>query len=480
MPRGVSDRIGKPRLALVLCLALLAVGCPQSGNSGGREGPTLELRRPKGGKLLLEGSPVEVSFRQSGLDGETLSVEVSRDEGQTWEEVGNVSSAEREFRFSAPAPQDDLLIRLSADEDVVSNRRRIDVAPAVTMVTYGSSFAVSLRSDGTLRFWGKYPSSFQAGVSPLGVPTPFSGLERIRSVSGGGEHFLAVDEDGSLFLWGDVDGSNLSATQKPVVYPERVPWFDSVLFARAEFSTSFVRLTDGRVFAWGANRAGSLGDGTGESSWDEPVEIPSLHGVLDISLGRHHGLALTGEGRVLAWGWNELGQLGDGTRTNRLEPQPVPGVRNAVAVAAGIGFSVALVEDGTVLTWGWNSVWGSLGRTLVDIDPVPGEVELPAGIVGIACGGGQAYAIAAGGEVFGWGANNRGQLADGTLEDRFSPVECRVPSIRELFVRYGTVHAITQDGRRVAWGSNRTRLAGDGATGDLKDDRPYPVEVIAR
>ncbi len=88
------------------------------------------------------------------------------------------------------------------------------------------------------------------------------------------------------------------------------------------------------------------------------MRIPTLAGVSAISAGRTHSLALLDDGAARAWGENILGQVGDGTTTNRDTPVLVQGVRNAVAITAAVGdFSAALLADGTVMTWGGVRTW---------------------------------------------------------------------------------------------------------------------------
>ena len=71
--------------------------------------------------------------------------------------------------------------------------------------------------------------------------------------------------------------------------------------------------------------------------------------------GRDHSLAIEMNGTVWAWGWNHYGQVGDGTKANRLVPVRVPGLTGAVQVAAGANHSLARLSDGTAWAWGQNS-----------------------------------------------------------------------------------------------------------------------------
>jgi alpha-tubulin suppressor-like RCC1 family protein len=155
---------------------------------------------------------------------------------------------------------------------------------------------------------------------------------------------------------------------------------------------------DGTVLAWGNNNNGQLGDGTKQN---KNVPIPILNpggdsAVTAIAGGDLHSYARTSEGRVLAWGNNSIGQLGDGTFFGQLLPVQTSGLdANVKMVSAGNSFSLALKEDGTVLGWGDNSS-GQLGdgTTTGKIEPV--EVST----LGIGSG---VKVISAGFKSPGWG-----------------------------------------------------------------------------
>ena len=84
-------------------------------------------------------------------------------------------------------------------------------------------------------------------------------------------------------------------------------------------------------------------------------------GVVEVSAGAEHSLALMPDGTVRAWGGNRFGQLGDGTTTDRWVPVQVVGLTNVVQVSAGSFYSLAVRGDGTVWSWGWNRD-GQLGN----------------------------------------------------------------------------------------------------------------------
>ena len=125
-------------------------------------------------------------------------------------------------------------------------------------------------------------------------------------------------------------------------------------------------LTQSAAAAWGNNLDGQLGNGTQDDgvnpNW---AAVSGLSGgVVAVSAGDAHALALTSDGSVWAWGGNSSGQLGNGTTTASAVPVQVPGLTGIVAVSAGSDVSVALRSDGTVWTWGGNSGQLLGGRVL--------------------------------------------------------------------------------------------------------------------
>ncbi|HET9730280.1 MAG TPA: hypothetical protein VFR41_12695, partial [Acidimicrobiia bacterium] len=91
-------------------------------------------------------------------------------------------------------------------------------------------------------------------------------------------------------------------------------------------ATSYARRSNGTVLAWGNDGVGELGNGLPRIDQSTPVQVQTLTGVVDISAGDQHALALERTGAVFAWGDNLLGQLGDGTTKHRSAPVPVLGL----------------------------------------------------------------------------------------------------------------------------------------------------------
>src|SRR5439155_456470 len=118
----------------------------------------------------------------------------------------------------------------------------------------------------------------------------------------------------------------------------------------------------GFALGWGDNQFGQLGDGTTTNRTSPTRVAGNLTGIIAVAEGDGHTLALGAGGRVLAWGLNRFGQLGDGTTTDHNSPVPITSVTDFRAIAAGQYHSLALEANGTVYAWGRNGE-GELGDT---------------------------------------------------------------------------------------------------------------------
>jgi alpha-tubulin suppressor-like RCC1 family protein len=181
----------------------------------------------------------------------------------------------------------------------------------------------------------------------------------------------------------------------------------------------------GTVWAWGANSFGQLGDGT-TTSRSAPAQVPGLTGVTQVAGGCNHSLALRSDGTVWAWGGNGVGQLGRGTITDHeATPAQVTGLAGITKISAGCGFSLALRSDGTVWAWGYDNV-GQLGNGSTATSAVPAKVAGLSHVTSISAGWDSSVATATNGisvvtSVWTWGSNDHGQLGDGTLAGHTTP-----------------------------------------------------------
>jgi alpha-tubulin suppressor-like RCC1 family protein len=230
----------------------------------------------------------------------------------------------------------------------------------VVAIAAGGGDDVALLSNGTVVAWGENRQGQLGDGTTLekDVPTPVHGLAGVKAVAVGGitslgGHMLALLNDGTVRAIGKNDSGELgnggtASSASPVI----VSGLTGVTAVSAAVSHSMARLENGTVVSWGNNSYGELGVGPGpEICGKEPVpcsRVPVRVGVTNvtaISAGFRFSLALSA-GKVFAWGWNELGQLGNGTTANSSVPVPVIGLSDVVEVAAGEKHSLALLNTG--------------------------------------------------------------------------------------------------------------------------------------
>ena len=177
---------------------------------------------------------------------------------------------------------------------------------------------------------------------------------------------------------------------------------------------------NGRVWCWGYNGDGRLGDGTSTTHYT-PVRVSSLSEVFSISAGRKHSCALDANAVPWCWGNNAYGQVGDGTYSNRYSPVQVSGLSRAEDISAGRWHSCAIDGGGSVWCWGHNN-YGQLGDGTRSDSRIPVQVASLSGAVQVSAGGWHSCAVDGNGSVWCWGANWSGQLGNGTSDTATTPV----------------------------------------------------------
>ena len=400
--------------------------------------------------------------------------------------------------------------------------------------SYGFSLAVG--SDGNAYAWGDN-SQGQLGdgttterhtpvmvPKPAGAPADFTYLQ----VSGGRYHSLALGSDGNAYAWGNNtwgqlgNGTTNTSQKTPVrvktpdrsTYPDLPEDFTYVQVSAGELY-SLALGSDGNVYAWGYNSNGQLGNGTTSSYRNTPAKVgkpagaPADFTYLQVSAGYWHSLAVGSDGNAYAWGYNSLGQLGDGTNTDRNAPVRVktpdrktypdlPADFTYVQVGAGYRHSLALGSDGNAYAWGYNGS-GELGDGTDNSRYTPVRVktpdrktypDLPADFtyVQVSAGGDHSLAVGSDGNAYAWGYNRYDQLGNNSYSESHVPVRVRDPAspadksrgLKATQVSAGQLHslALGSDGNAWAWGYNYYGQLGDNST--YSKSAPVPVSFNLR
>jgi len=259
------------------------------------------------------------------------------------------------------------------------------------------------------------------------------------------------------------------------------------------------------VACWGANdfgqAAGAPDQGAG---WSGPVWRQALPDrIASLATGLVHSCAALRDGRVYCWGANFTGQLGDERLQDRAQHEPVAFGGPAIAIASIGRHTCALTDGGSLFCWG-DDTQGQLGlgrptaechldRIRFLCAPRPERVGFDAQWRAMAVGGGHTCAIDQGGQLHCWGSNRYGQLGAAAPEtcsgtDGVSPCRRRpatvaalddvVPSIRAVAAGASHSCVLDADGQAFCWGLNSLRQAGSDASDVV--ERPTPVGTSLR
>jgi alpha-tubulin suppressor-like RCC1 family protein len=371
-----------------------------------------------------------------------------------------------------------------------SHRRRILVLAVVLSLLLGALSTVfpviaQGESSNQIYDWGNTSKGGPQckGALCYAAPQPVSGLSNVVAIDAGNSFNLAILSDGSVMAWGQNQDGQLGngTTSQGFTPPGPVIGLSNVVQTVDGNNDALALLSNGTVMAWGNNQSGQLGNGTKQNA-SVPEPVPGLSGVVELAAGGNHAYALLSNGTIMAWGAGSYGQLGDHSTKNRTTPVMVSGISTAVAVTSGNLFGGALLSDGTVLSWGYNA-FGQLGNGTTQNSTVPVPVMGLTGVTELSYGGnvltnGHSMALLTDGTVETWGCNTNGQLGNGTEVNSSVPVPVAGLSM-VTDIEAGGAHsmALLADGTVMTWGSNQQGQLGNmtlqqGAT-------PMPVMMNA-
>jgi len=191
---------------------------------------------------------------------------------------------------------------------------------------------------------------------------------------------------------------------------------------------------DGKLWSWGYNNSGQLGDGTLLDK-NTPIQIGADTDWVAIGTGYYHSFGIKSNGTLWAWGYNYYGQLGRGTNgngTNLTVPTQIGADTNWLSVTGGEYFTLAVKTNGTLWATGKNTN-GQLGINNLTDQNTFQQVGTETDWGKIACGRSHSLALKSTGVLYLWGANGSGQLGLTHLVDR------RVPTVYASFVAFNEI-----------------------------------------
>ncbi len=300
--------------------------------------------------------------------------------------------------------------------------------------------------------------------------------------------------DASKIGMQNVEERPLEVTPVPPGDMEMPPVPEWKQVAAGSFHTCAISARDGgSLWCWGLNDRGQIGPSVTNSS-NKPVRLGSTEDWLYVTAGESHTCAIKGaERKLYCWGANGVGQLGDGTYVDKNRPTPVFGDEGWLTVDAGFSHTCAITASrGEIYCWGGNGA----GQVGMDIEEYGFKVNTPRSLGSVinyhwkevSAGGDHTCAITADdsykpGTLWCWGGGGKGQLGMGTVATSYKvEAPMLLPEAAGLVntwkhVTAGPSHTcgIKSDDTLWCWGDNVFSQLGDGT----KVQRNIPAEVMA-
>ena len=425
--------------------------------------------------------------------------------------------------------------------EVYGNRNNVVLPTAVPMVVANGSFTLALKSDGTVWGWGlagdhqigNLKVTGDAQNSPYKIEIKENGklspLTNIKHIAVGDAHALAVNGDGRVYAWGlnrngqlgsgyKITGSNPAYVMTAANTP-----LENIKYVAAGNFSSYAISADGKVYSWGSNIYGQLGNGQyggneiENNGYDSDVVYATeisidadgndFSNIIKIAAGISHVLALKNDGSLYVWGTNGDSLLVSNSSEDVL---PLPSKMElsvdgqVLDVAAGGGtnssgssgdegkqqlrfHSMILTSAGSVYVWGHNEE-NTLGK---DDNNNSGEIEKLESIKNIVSINAARYnssAITSDGKVYTWGRNDEGQIGNLNVALRTNePMnvmagatnsedeERLLENIVAIAIGANHMTALRLDGKVYSWGTDMFGQLGDGRNGYEYEKVDLPV-----
>jgi alpha-tubulin suppressor-like RCC1 family protein len=241
--------------------------------------------------------------------------------------------------------------------------------------TSGRQHVCSVAYGGAMFCWGSnWAGQIGNGVATGAVwtPTRVSNLANVVETAGGETFSCARLADNTVQCWGQNYAGQLGdGTRTDHYTPAPVTGLTNVVQLAVSDDSACARQADGTVRCWGSGLDGQIGNGIAKDSLTPSTVINLGTDVTKVVTGYYHTCALKADGKVFCWGRNTIGQLGNASyNTVQASPLQVAGITDATDLATGHSTNCARRATGAIVCWGAND-YGQLGLGTADANPHP-------------------------------------------------------------------------------------------------------------
>ena len=358
------------------------------------------------------------------------------------------------------------------------------LSTGVTDVSAGYGHTCALLTGGGVKCWGDgdYGQMGNGATADQTTPVDVTGLGSASVISAGRYHTCAL-VSGGVKCWGRNGNGQLGngLTENSSTPVDVTGLGSGVSAVSAGSDHTCARLDSGAMKCWGRGATGRLGDGSGDQH-ETPVDVSGMgSSVTSIGAGAAHTCAIHSTEGVKCWGWNYRGEVGDGTDMTRMTPVSVynMGAGTADRIFTGTDATCAIMASTNLKCWG-NNNFGQLGIGATSRITTPTTVAGLSATVTMA-GAGDGSSCAANSDGFYcWGSNEWWLLADGIQLNTTAPtsvtgLSTHVIDFDGTYEHVCVVNDVDGDARGAAlcWGRNHRGQLGDGTT----QDRSSPTQV---
>ena len=308
------------------------------------------------------------------------------------------------------------------------------VEGGIKQISLGTSHSAGLTTTGDVYTWG-YGGDGRLGHGSEDdelTPRLLEPLcdKNVEMIVCGELHTAALTAGGEVYSWGLGKNGRLGHSDSETrLTPLRIESLRNVIITQIAcggLHTSALSNV-GDVYTWGRGKDGRLGHGD-EIDQLQPTLLTYFQQINvtvgQVLCGGHHSAALSTDGQVFTWGFDDDGRLGHGSPGHQLLPKPVHALTDVIVVeiACGCWHSAALSKSGAVFTWG-SCKSGQLGQAHKNSVPAPKVMfhGKGGGVVKVACGTAHTAALCANGDLYTWGKHEHGRLGYKALADQATP-----------------------------------------------------------